>query len=152
MSGFSKDKEARLLELLSQELEIFERMRELTGKHAELIAEDEVDALGESLDRRQELIEKINGLHQESNALMQSYMSYSNSAGGKSIGEIEKAAGRIRDIIAECAGLDEKNTEAAKEKVEQYKVRANKLSLNRKSMGAYIQGVANNPEMFDKMT
>ena len=152
MSIFSGDSAARLLELLGTELEVFGQMLELTAKQTELIAWDDIDALDESLDRRQELIEKINGLHQESDILMQSYISYLDTAGGKNNGSIDYASAQIRETAAKCAELNEKNMAAAKEKAEGYKERIGKLSLGRKSMGAYIQGVANTPEMFDKRT
>ena len=150
MSQFSKDNAARLLELLRKELEIFTRMRELTVKQKELIATDELEALDASLDRRQGLIEEINGLHQESDVLMQSYMLY--SAEKKSISEIENVAAQLREIIAECAGLNDSNISDAKEKSESYINKIDELSMNRKGLGAYIQNVENRPEMFDKMT
>jgi hypothetical protein len=60
VNDFSQDMETRLLVLLGKELEIFEQIRELTKKQAELLAadDDKSDAFGSSLDRRQELIEK----------------------------------------------------------------------------------------------
>jgi len=150
VNQFSKDNAARLLELLRKELEIFMRMRELTVKQKELIEADELEALDASLDRRQELIEEINGLHQETDVLMQSYVLY--SAAEKSISEIDTVAARIRDIVAECAGLNDSNMSEAKNKSEDYTNRIGELSLNRKGLGAYIQEVENRPEMFDKMT
>jgi len=152
VSVFSVDSAARLRELLKQELEAFGKMLELTAKQTELIAEDDTEAFDESLDRRQELIEKINGLHQETNALMQSYISYSGAASGESIGDIDALYGRLRETITECAALNDKNIAAAKEKADKYRGRIDKLSLSRKSMGAYIQTVANGPEMFDRRT
>ena len=150
MSQFSKDNASHLIELLGKELELFTRVRELTVQQKELIAADDIVALDFSLDRRQEIIGEINGLHQETNVLMQSYMLF--STGGKSISEIEAAAGKLRDIIVECAELNENNLSDAKGVAEGYISKIGELSLNRKGLGAYIQTVENRPEMFDKMT
>ena len=144
------DSEERLLITLSQELELFERVLDLTEKQTEQIAADMIDELNESLDHRQELIEKINGLHQESDSLMQSYISSAVVTKVGKNNKIEVTIEHIRDIMAKCAVLDEKNTAAAKEKAEGFADRIGKLNLNRKSLGSYIQGVANNSEMFDK--
>ena len=152
MSVFKKDAEARLLELLKEETGMFGQMLKLTEEQAELIASDDVEAFEKSLDHRQELIEKINGLHKESEVLMQSYITYANTPAGKRIDGIEAAAEELRDVIAKCAGLNEKNAEAAKDKVDSYKERIGKLNTGRKSLGLYIQNVSNDPEMFDKMT
>ena len=152
MKTFSRDMEERLLELLVQEQEVFEQIREATLNQKELIAADDIDAFDKSLDRRQELIKKINGLHQESDVLMQSYISFTSSADGVTIGVIDDALGRLREITAECAGLNEQNTTAAKEKAEEYIKQIGKLSLTRKSLGKYAQSVPNTPELFDKKT
>ena len=152
MSVFSGNNAARLLELLKQELELFGEIYKLTEEQKELLEAGEIGEFDESLDRRQTRIEKINGLHQESDALMQSYMSYSNTEGVGSIREIDEVAGQLRNMIVECAVLNEKVTSDAKEKAEEYVERIDKLSLSRKSLGSYIQTVSNDPELFDKMT
>jgi len=152
VSRFSRDDEARLLELLGEELEIFERIRGLTGKQAELLSADDIEAFDESLDRRQILIEEINGLHQEASGLMQSYISFSGAGGGSKIDAVEIAAERLREVISECAEQNEKNTAAAKEMAEDYIKRIGKLSLSRKSLGAYALNVPNNSELFDRKT
>jgi len=149
---FSQDKQARLLELLSQELAIFKQILSLTGNQAEKLDTDDVEALEESLAQRQELIEKINGLHQETEVLMQSYIAFRGAAGGKSIAGIESAMEELRTVVAECATLNEKNITAAKGKNEDYVERAGKLNLGRKSLGAYAQNVPYNSELFDKKT
>ena len=150
MSTIIKDDEARLLELLKEELEIFSGILKLAEMQEELIEADNIDAFSESLDHTQELIDIINELHQESDELMQAYISQTGVSGeGKNI-EIEMAYRKLRDVIAECVGLNDRNTTAAKKKTQHYMERIGKLSLSRKSMGSYIQSVANDPEMFDK--
>ena len=141
-----------MIALLGEELAVFEQIRDLTGKQTDLLAVDDVKALDESLDRIQELIGKINGLHQESDVLMQSYISFSDSAGGGKDPGIETAVEKLRGVIAECAELNEKNTTLAKETAEEYIKRIGKLSLSRKSLGAYAAQVPNNSELFDKKT
>ena len=152
MNDFSQDKERRLLELLDQEIDLFVRIYELTEKQSELLTEDDADGFNSSLDSRQELIEKINGLHQESNSLMQSYASFIGSVIGKSIGAIDSAVAKRQNIVAGCTELNEKNTNMAKEKAEGYIKRIEKLSQSRKSLETYTLGVPNNPELFDRKT
>ena len=152
MNNFTQDMEARLLELLGKELEMLKQIRELTKKQTELLSAEDgnSDAFDSSLDRRQGLIEKINGLHQESDVLMQSYVS-SSGPGGKR-GAIDELSARIYDVLAECASLNEKNMVVAKAKAEEYVNRIGNLSIKRKSLGAYSQSVPNNSELFDKKT
>ena len=147
---YTRETETRLLEALRQELGLFGKIREMTEKQTELIAADDIEGFDESLDRRQELIEKINGLHQETQALMQSYIAYSKSPGGGKRSEVEAAMKQRMDMIAKCSERNDKNTEAAKEKKKEYTDKIDKLNLNRKSLGSYIQTVENAPELFDK--
>jgi len=152
VSDFSVDSKARLLELVKEELELFGQMRGIAEKQAELIESDDIATFEGTLDRRQEIIEKINGLHQESDPLMQSYVSYVNSADGKSDGELEKAIGQLRGIIAECAEMNETVLDAAKAKAVDYTERIARMSLSRESLGRYQHELPNPPQMFDKMT
>jgi len=159
---FTSKEETRLLELLVEEQVIFEQIRALTGIQAELLAADDVEAFNYSLDSRQELIEKINGLHQETDVLMQSYIAFSGQeegaggagetgAGAKSAG-VEAAMELRRSLIAECAAMNARNSAAANEMAEKYSKRIEQLDLSRKSLGAYALGVSNNSELFDKKT
>ena len=150
MSEFTRDNAVQLLGLLRKEHELFEQMLKLTEKQTELLAADDIEAFDKSLDRRQEIIEKINGLHQESNILMQSYMSYQDTPGKKSVKEIEAASKQLQDTITKCAALNEKNAASIKEKAKTYSEQIDKLSTARKSIGSYIQPLENDPEMFDK--
>ena len=152
MSSFSHDKEARLLELLYQEIELYLRIYELTEEQAKLLIEDDTDSFIGSLDKRQEIIERINGLHQEAYALMQSYVSFTGQAAGGNIDAIDKAAAKRQDLIAGCVALNDKNTTAAKGKAEDYVKRIGKLSLSRKSLEIYIPDIPNSSEIFDKKT
>ena len=150
MKEFTRDNAVRLLGLLRKEHELFEQMLKLTEQQTELLSADDIEAFDKSLDRRQEIIEKINGLHQESNILMQSYMSHHNTSGKKRINEIETASKQMQDTIAKCAALNEKNTTLAKAKTKTYTQQIDKLSTARKGIGSYIQPIENDPEMFDK--
>jgi len=152
VNDFSQIDESRLLVLLGEELDIFRQIGSLSIKQAEMLAADDLEAFEGSLERRQELIEKINGLHQDTDLLMQSYISFSDSANGEMSDAIESTAGQLRDAIADCASTNDKNMVAAKEKAEEYIKRIGKLSLSRKSLGAYAQSVPNNSELFDRKT
>ena len=152
MSGPARDMGPRLLELLEQECKLLEHMLELTANQAELLADDDAEGFDKSLDGRQALIDQINGLHRESDALMQSFISRPNGAATGQEGEIEAVRGKIRGILEECAALNERNTTEAKGKAEDYIKQIGKMSINRKSIGAYIQDVPNNSELFDKKT
>jgi len=152
VNDFSQDKKARLLELLGQEFDLFRQMYELTEKQAMLLAADDIDAFDNSLDRRKELIEEINGLHQETDILMQSYMSFAGSVSGEKIAAIEIAVAQRQDVILGCAVLNEKNTSVAKEKAEDYIGRIGKLSQSRKSLELYIPDTPNKAELFDRKT
>ena len=152
MSGFSKDDASKLVGLLGKELALFGQVLELTSKQAELIAADEMDAFDESLDLRQKLIDRIDGLHREADVLMQSYVSYSGAGASSEIKEIEDMSRKLRDIITQCAAQNDKNQKAALDKSDDYSKRISDLSEGRKGVGAYIQDLGNNPEMFDKMS
>ena len=152
MNSFPQDKEARLVELLGQKLELFGSIREQTREQTELLAADDMDGFDRAIDARQETIEKINGLHQELDSLMQSYVSFSNSPGGKKIKTIEAVLLKIDKLVGECVALNDKNTVTAKEKTEGYIKQIGDLSVRRKSLGKYTLDVPNNPELFDKMT
>jgi ElaB/YqjD/DUF883 family membrane-anchored ribosome-binding protein len=150
LNGFPQEKEKRLLELLGQETEFYKRLWELSEEQAEMLALDDAEAFDKSLDRSREVIEKINGLHQETDVLMQSYTSYSVSDGGKKVEAIESAIKQNSDKIAECAKLHVTNSSVANEKAEMYISHAGKLSVRRKSLGLYTQNASAAPTMFDK--
>ena len=152
MNDFSQDGRARLLELLDQEIGLFGRIYELTVKQAELLADDDIDGFNKSLDSRQVLIEKINGLHQETDILMQSYMSFAGSDDGKKVEAIEKAEEQWLDMVTQCAVLNEKNNSAAKDKNSNYIKRIDKLNLSRKSLGVYTPDLTNYSELIDRKT
>ena len=154
MNDSLQGEKTRLLELLGEETELFERIYELTEKQAKLLAadDDDINAFNDSLDSRQELIERIKGLHQESDPLMQSCMSMTNNAAGDNAKAIEKAIAQRQAVIEKCVVLNDKNTAAAKEKSGDFTKRIGKLSLSRKSIKVYTPDIPNNPELFDKKT
>ena len=152
MSDFSRDKTERLLILLEQETGLFGKIGELTQEQTELLETDDIVGFDHSLDNRQELIIKINGLHQESDILMQSYITHTTTGGGNKRDEVEAAIKRLRDAISQCVKLDDENVFRAKEKAGDYVKQINKLNQSRKSIGAYVQEIPNNPEHFDRKT
>ena len=152
MSKFPPEDKKKLLEFIGREIELFGKIRELTAEQKEFLAADDMEGLNLSLDKRQQIIEKINGLHQESDVLMQSYISFSNSRGGEKIAEIESGQARIRAVLEECAELDGENALMANKRVLDYGRQIDELSTRRKGIGKYALDVPNNPEHFDKMT
>ena len=151
MIEFSSADMERLAILLKKELEIYEQIRDLTGKQTELLAKDDIDAFDSSLDKRAELIEKIKGLHQDSEPLMQSYVSF--SADGKNTNsKITNLKEQIREVLEECNTLNTDNIATMQEKTEKHTKKIEEHSAKRKGIGGYAQSVPNTPEMFDKKT
>jgi flagellar biosynthesis/type III secretory pathway chaperone len=139
----------KLSNLLDKEYEILEQIRKLTEKQSELLTKDKISEFDSSLDKRAELIEKINGLHQDSDALMQSYMSLPENEKNK---KIEKLREQIQGMLKLCAELNDKNMAELKEKTEEHIRRIDKMNDNIKGIGGYAQAVPNAPELFDKKT
>jgi len=146
----SEDME-RLSKNLSEELEIYKQIRKLTEEQVELLDKDDIEAFNDSLTKREELIGKIKGLHQETDPLMQSYASLSESNGGKD-SNIETHRKQIREIIEFCAKTNDSNIAVMREKTEKHTKKIDEQSAKRKGIGGYVQSVPNNPEMFDKKT
>jgi len=139
----------RLSKLLSEELELYEKIRKMTEEQAKLLAKDDIEAFNISLDKREKLIEEIKGLHQESTPLMQSYASMSSSGKNSTVEELIK---KIREALEACAQLNDENILFLKEKTENLTKEIDEKSAKRKGIGGYVQSVPNNPEMFDKKT
>ena len=147
MSKFTSAK--RLSELLSDELKVYKEILELTGEQTAQLTKDEFEAFNDSLDKRETLIGKIKGLHQESDSLMQSYIS--SSAGGKEKNnEIESLKKQLNEIIRKCADLNDSNIETMNEKTQEHIKKIDDQSSKRKGIGGYAQSVPNMPEVFDK--
>ena len=149
--------EARLLELFGQATELAEGLLERSEAQSQMLAADDLDAFNESLDRGRETIEEINGLHQEAEALMQSYALYLQSSrgdggsGGRSEA-VDAAAERFIDAVEQCAQRNTRNLDEAKEKTEEFIRQIGSLSLKRKSLGLYAQNTGNSSAHFDKKT
>ncbi|MCL2627817.1 MAG: hypothetical protein FWD44_03870 [Oscillospiraceae bacterium] len=149
MSKFESSDRGKLQEYLKQELEAFEKIRALTQELAEQINEDKVDALNKTLSKRQEQIEKINGLHQESSLLMQSYASLQQ---GEKDGEIDDILSQIQEITQSCANLNDESFNILRVKSEEQTEKIDKQSAKRKGISGYAQAVAYAPEVIDKKT
>ena len=151
MSSISSADVERLSKLLGEELEFYRKIRKLTEEQVELLNKDDIEAFNRSLGKREKLIEKIKGLHQEKNPLMQSYASLSDSEKSKN-NEIDDLSKQIREIIEFCAGANDNSIAAMKEKTENHIKKIDEQSAKRKGIGGYAQSVPNNPEMFDRKT
>jgi len=139
----------RLSKLLSEELEIYEKIRKMTEEQSKQLAKDDIEAFNISLDKREKLIEEIKGLHQESTPLMQSCASTSSGGENSTIEELKE---KTREVIEECAQLNDKNMQTLKGKTESLIKEIDEKSAKRKGIGGYAQSVPNTPEMFDKKT
>ena len=148
MSKFEASDLKKLQENLTQELESFEQIKKLTEKIAEQIDTEKIEALDKSLSKRQELIEKINGLHQESNPLMQSYV----QASGLKNSEVDRLVERIRETTQICAKLNDENINTIKAMSEEQVDKIDKQSAKRKGISGYAQAIAYSPEVIDKKT
>jgi len=139
----------RLSKLLGEELEHYKQIRKLTEEQVELLNKDDIEAFNGSLNKREELIEKIKGLHQEKEPLVQSYASLSESEKkqGKEINNLNK---QIREIIEVCAEINDRNILCVKGKTDDLTKKIDEQSSKRKGIGGYVQAVPNTPEMFDK--
>ena len=147
MSKTASAETERLTKLLSEELELHEKIRKMTEEQEKLLAKDDIEAFNISLDKREKLIEEIKGLHQESTPLMQSYAS--SSSGGKNR-EVEETKKKIREEIETCAKLNDKNIDSLEKKTQSLTKEIDEKSAKRKGIGGYAQAVPNTPEVFDK--
>jgi len=141
----------RLTKLLGKELELYGQIQKLTEKQKELLDKDDIEAFNTSLDKREALIEKIKGLHQDSNPLMQSYVSLS-ADGENADNKVEELKAQIREKLEACAELNNKNIAIVAGKTEEQSKKIDEQSAKRKTIGGYAQAVPNIPEVFDKKT
>ena len=150
VSGLSGEEEKRLLELTQEQYDLYKQFLELTRRQTDLLAEDDAEGFGRSLDYRQELIEKINGLHQDSDILMQSYMSAAIHQDQGTAAAIAAATERVADILKLCVAENDKNAATAKNMAGDYIKQIEKLNRNKKGIGAYIHKLPNKSELFDR--
>ena len=150
MGGYPQEK--RLLELLGEAAELAGQVVSISGEQSKMLAADDLESFNKSLDKGQEIINKINGLHQETEALMQSYASFANSAGGGKIAAIETAAERFVELLEQCSEANKRNLGNATEKTEEFIRQIGSLSLKRKSLGRYAQHGGDSSAHFDKKT
>ena len=149
---FNREKETQLIALLEEKLKLFKQMKEQGEKQTEYLSKDEIEAFSESLEKGEKLKEKINGLHQESEVLMQSYMSSYQQGGRGKVKAIDNLREKIREIIVECQSINDKNYETAKGKTEEYTKRLKELDTSKKTLNAYSMDLPENSEHFDKTT
>jgi len=151
VSNFASADKERLTKLLSEKLKIYKQIKSLTEEQTELLAKDDIEAFNSSLDKREELIKKINGLHQDSEPLMQSYVSTSteDNENNSDINNLEK---EIREILTDCAKLNDVNIAVMKEKTTEHTKKIDEQRAKGKGVGGYVQSVPNTPEVFDRKT
>jgi len=148
--GLPADME-QLAKTLAKELDLYEQIHKLTKTQTELLNKDDIDAFNSSLDKRAELIEKIKGLHQESEPLKQSYISFTKKD-NKSDSQIDSLLDQIKKIIESCAKLNDENIASMEEKTKEQSKKIDEQRAKGKTIGGYAQSVPNTPEVFDKKT
>jgi len=148
--GLPEDME-QLAQILLKELDLHEQIHEMTKTQTDQLDKDDIDAFNSSLDKRAELIEKIKGLHKESEPLMQSYISYTKNE-NKSDSQIDNLRNNIKKIIEKTAKLNDENIATMKEKTEEHTKKIDEQRAKGKTIGGYVQSVPNIPEVFDKKT
>ncbi|MCL1835276.1 MAG: flagellar protein FlgN [Oscillospiraceae bacterium] len=141
---------ARLRELLDMEAEVSAGMLELLKQQTRLLEAGDAEELNKSLVESARLMGKFDGLHQETEPLMQSYILYLGSDGAKEDKQLEAAWQRVTELLGECSELNKKNVAEAKEGVQEYVRRIGSLSMKRESLGRYAQPTGDNSAMFDK--
>ena len=151
MSELASADIGRLSELLGEELKLYGKIHKQTEEQTGLLAKDDIEGFNGSLEKSAKLIKKIKGLHQESEPLMQSYVSFTES-GQKTDEDIDKLKSQIREAITACNGINEDNKAAMKGKIEEHTKKIDKQSAKRKGIGGYAQAVTNTPEVFDAKT
>ena len=147
MMNFSSHERDALMRQLQGEMAVLISLRELTQEQAALLAADDIDAVNASLDRRQKFIEEFERLHQETEVLMQSYISSQTVTA-----EIDGLLTQIRAELAAIAAKNDENGTAAKVKSGEYGKDISKLNLGRRGIGLYNQTVERGAEYFDKKT
>ena len=154
MSELASADIGRLSELLGEELKLYGKIHKQTEEQTGLLAKDDIEGFNGSLEKSAKLIKKIKGLHQESDTLMQSYVSLTKSGkeADSDIGDIDALKSQIREVIADCKGLNEDNQTAMKGKIEEQTKKIDEQSAKRKGIGGYTQAVPNTPEVFDTKT
>ena len=148
--GLPADME-QLAKILLKELDLYEQIHEISKTQTELLNKDDIDAFNSSLDKRAELIEKIKGLHQESEPLKQSYISFTKKD-NKSDSQIDSLLDQIKKIIESCAKLNDENIASMEEKTKEQSKKIDEQRAKGKTIGGYAQSVPNTPEVFDKKT
>ena len=145
--------EERLLGLLGEAAEFASQVIALEREQSKYLIADDLDAFNKSLDSVGGIIERMKGLHQETEPLMQSYASYYNSEGGSRIEAIDNAAQELVSLMEQCSAQSNSNLEDAKDKANEFVRQIDDLSTKRKSVGIYAQSTGeSSSSVFDKKT
>ena len=143
MKNFTPAEKERLTELLSDDLELFGQIRELMERQTQLLSDD-AETFDGLLDRREELAEKINGLHQETDPLMQSYVSSKNSDK-----DVENLRLKIKAEISYCENLNRQHSSLMKEKTRELSKEIDEKRSKREGIGGYAQAAPTTSMKFD---
>jgi len=134
----------RLLELLNIELGMLGQIRALMEKQTEFLLDDDTEAFDALLDKKDEIIRKIKGLHQETAPLMQSYISSNNSNE-----KIDGLKAKLKKEVAFCAELNMRHVADMNDKSEELSKELEEKRSKREGIGGYVQAVPVTSEKFD---
>ena len=151
MGKFSEGDFLKLIDLLTEKKKLADEFLELTCKQAEIIAAEDINALNVSIEKRQQVIEKLIGLHQEIQFLMQSYASSHAAQTEEGSRKVRQMEEQTENAIREAISKNNENAEAIKKQMEYVGQEARKIDLERKSIGMYNNiSALTTSELFDK--
>ncbi len=115
-----------LLGLLGHKKELLSQMRDLTMQFGVLLENDKVEMFSEGLQKREEIISKIDAFTR-----MERQMPKNEDE------QVTSLRQQSQDIIREILKTDEQNAQAAQKKIEQYRAQIRSLNEQKKGIGQY---------------
>lgn len=145
MSEFSAQDKQKLLSLLTEKQKLLSQIEQNTKEQGGLLEKDDIEAFDSSLQQSDSIIEKIKGLHQETDTLMQSYISSK-----KRDEKIEDLKNAIEQTLKTCAEKNKALSQAAKKRQKDLSIEIEEKRSKREGIGGYAQATPTTSEVFDK--
>ena len=150
MKAFTSDDSKKLLELLEKQHDLVEEILKITKGQSELVQIRDVEQFGNTIDQVDEIIEQINGLHQEASPLMQSYNLYKTSSGGSAVPEIDKLTSSLQAKLSEGSEIHQYNIGLVTDTKGELTKEIAKLADEKKGVGGYKTEVPRESKLIDK--
>jgi hypothetical protein len=122
----SAENTEKLLEILQEKIEWLTKMRDITEKCGIMLENDDVDAFLRSLEKREDIIGKIDACSQ-----IELRLPISDDE------RVIRKKQAIRDLTADIIRMDDQNTAAAAEMLESYKKQLKNINEKRHGIGRY---------------